>query len=71
MDQVKIGSFLKELRKEKNLTQEALAGKIDLSPSHMSPTFGLSRAFPVRPTTWPSLPRTRDRGRRGGDVARR
>ena len=27
MDQVKIGSFLKELRKERNLTQESLAEK--------------------------------------------
>ena len=31
MDQVKIGSFLKELRKEKNLTQENLAEKLNVS----------------------------------------
>lgn len=31
MDQAKIGSFLKELRKEKNLTQEALAEKLNVS----------------------------------------
>ena len=31
MDQVKIGSFLKELRKEKNLTQEALAEQLGVS----------------------------------------
>lgn len=31
MDQIKIGSFLKSLRKEKNLTQEALAEKLSVS----------------------------------------
>ena len=31
MDQVKIGSFLKELRKEKDLTQEALAEQLSVS----------------------------------------
>lgn len=31
MDQVKIGSFLKELRKEKNLTQEMLAEQLNVS----------------------------------------
>ncbi len=31
MDQVKIGSFLKELRKEKNLTQEKLAEQLSVS----------------------------------------
>ncbi len=31
MDQIKIGSFLKELRKEKNLTQEILAEKLNVS----------------------------------------
>ena len=31
MDQKKIGSFLKELRKEKNITQERLAGKLGVS----------------------------------------
>lgn len=31
MDQVKIGNFLKELRKEKNLTQEELAEKLNVS----------------------------------------
>ena len=31
MDQVKIGSFLKELRKEKNLTQESLAEELNVS----------------------------------------
>jgi len=31
MDQVKIGSFLKELRKEKNLTQENLAELLNVS----------------------------------------
>lgn len=31
MDQVKIGSFLKELRKEKNLTQENLAEQLNIS----------------------------------------
>ncbi len=31
MDQVKIGSFLKELRKEKNLTQENLAEQLNVS----------------------------------------
>lgn len=31
MDQRKIGFFLKELRKEKNLTQEQLAEKINVS----------------------------------------
>lgn len=31
MDQRKIGFFLKELRKEKNLTQEQLAEKMNVS----------------------------------------
>ena len=31
MDQKKIGRFLKELRKEKDITQEQLAGKIKVS----------------------------------------
>lgn len=31
MDQVKIGNFLRELRKEKNLTQEELAEKFNIS----------------------------------------
>ena len=31
MDQKKIGRFLKELRKEKNITQEQLAEKIGVS----------------------------------------
>ena len=31
MDQIKIGSFLKELRKEKNMTQESLAEKLNVS----------------------------------------
>ena len=31
MDQVKIGSFLKKLRKEKNLTQEKLAEQLSVS----------------------------------------
>ena len=36
MDQKKIGSFLKELRKEKGLTQEQLAELADLSTTHIS-----------------------------------
>ncbi len=31
MDQVKIGNFIKELRKEKNFTQEQLAEKFNVS----------------------------------------
>ena len=31
MDQIKIGEFLKELRKEKNMTQEQLADKFFVS----------------------------------------
>ena len=31
MDQKKIGIFLKELRKEKNITQEQLAEKLNVS----------------------------------------
>lgn len=31
MDQIKIGTFLKELRKEKNMTQESLAEKLNVS----------------------------------------
>ncbi len=31
MDQIKIGQFLKELRKEKNITQEALAEVLNVS----------------------------------------
>jgi len=36
MDQVKIGSFLKELRKEKNLTQENLAEQFNVSSRTIS-----------------------------------
>ena len=35
MDLKKIGSFLKELRKEKGITQEELAEKIDISWRHL------------------------------------
>lgn len=31
MDQMKIGAFLKKLRKEKNLTQEQLAEQLNVS----------------------------------------
>lgn len=31
MDQIKIGAFIKELRKEKRLTQEQLAEKLNVS----------------------------------------
>ena len=31
MDQIKIGSFIKELRKEQNLTQEELAEKFNVA----------------------------------------
>ena len=33
MDQIRIGAFLKALRKEKGLTQEQLAEKLELSPA--------------------------------------
>ena len=36
MDQVKIGKFLKELRKEKGLTQEQLAEKLNVSNRSIS-----------------------------------
>ena len=36
MDQIKIGIFLKELRKEKKLTQEQLAEKCELSVDTIS-----------------------------------
>lgn len=36
MDQVKVGSFLKELRKEKNLTQEKLAEQLNVSSRTVS-----------------------------------
>ena len=36
MDQIKIGSFLKELRKEKELTQEQLAEKLNVSNRSVS-----------------------------------
>lgn len=36
MDQVKIGNFLKELRKEKNLTQEQLAEMMNVSSRSVS-----------------------------------
>ena len=36
MDQVKIGSFIKEIRKEKGLTQEKLAEKLDVSQKSVS-----------------------------------
>ena len=41
MDQKKIGSFLKELRKEKGITQEEFAEKLNISGSPLpynSPT---------------------------------
>lgn len=36
MDQVKVGSFLRELRKEKNLTQESLAEQLNVSARTIS-----------------------------------
>ena len=36
MDPIRIGAFLKELRKEKNLTQEALAGKFGVTQRSVS-----------------------------------
>lgn len=36
MDQTKIGEFLKELRKEKNLTQEQLAEQLNVSNRSVS-----------------------------------
>ena len=36
MDQIKIGSFLKELRKERNLSQEQLAEKFNISSRSVS-----------------------------------
>lgn len=36
MDQRKIGEFLKELRKEKNLTQEQLAEQLNVSNRSVS-----------------------------------
>ena len=36
MDQAKTGSFLKELRKEKNLTQEQLAEKFNVASRTVS-----------------------------------
>ena len=36
MDQVKIGAFLKELRKEKNLSQEQIADKFNVSSRSVS-----------------------------------
>ena len=32
MDQIKIGKFIAELRKEKNMTQQQLGDKIGISP---------------------------------------
>ncbi|MBE5797628.1 MAG: helix-turn-helix transcriptional regulator, partial [Clostridiales bacterium] len=36
MDQIKIGSFLRELRKEKKLTQEQLAERFGVSSRSVS-----------------------------------
>ena len=36
MDQIKIGIFLKELRKEKKLTQEQLAEKMNVSTPYIA-----------------------------------
>ena len=36
MDQMKIGSFLKELRKEKGMTQEQLAEQLNISNRSVS-----------------------------------
>lgn len=45
MDQIKIGIFLKELRKEKKLTQEQLAEKLNVSGRTVSRwEMGVSRS---------------------------
>ena len=36
MDQIKIGAFLRELRKDRNLTQEAIAGKFGVTQRSVS-----------------------------------
>ena len=42
---------------------------VSLFQPNVSPTFALLRPYQLRPTTWPSQQRARDRARRGGDVA--
>ena len=41
-----------------------------LFPPHVSPTFALSQAFPASPARARSQHRARNRGQRGGDVAK-
>ena len=36
MDPIRIGAFLKELRKERNMTQEAIAGKFGVTQRSVS-----------------------------------
>ena len=43
MDQQKIGAFLKELRRERGLTQEDLAGRTGLTPQAIGLLESVSR----------------------------
>ena len=52
MDQIKIGIFLKELRKEKKLTQEQLAEKLNVSGGRY--LVG-KREFPIVKDTTPNM----------------
>lgn len=49
MDQIKIGAFLKVLRKEKNLTQEQLAEQLGVSGRTVSRSSSLSIDLPFIP----------------------
>lgn len=50
MDQIKIGKFIAELRKEKNMTQQQLGDKIGVSYKAISKWERITRTFNIKAT---------------------